>query len=363
MKRRQSPFPPYTHSYRDCRGKLRCDFRRGKGKPIPLPYPLLGPDFLDAYRSLLADSIAGREPRRPSTIGAERTEPGTIAAGFVAYTGSASFRNGLSASTQRVHFNILSRWRDQWGEARLNHIQRRHVVEWLNERIDTPAAAQVFLKVVRRCFQYCISIDLIETDPTQGIKAPERKNESHHTWTDAEIEQYRRCHSLGSNARLALELLIGTGQRKSDVVTMGRQHIRSDMIFVRQQKTGWEGEVPITPELAVALAQVPAAQLTFLQTAWGRPLTDKGFGIRFRAWCNAAGLPHCSAHGLRYATARQLAEAGCTPHQIQAVTGHKSLALVQRYTNAVNQRELARAANKARTQVGEPRSRFAKNGD
>jgi integrase len=64
----------------------------------------------------------------------------------------------------------------------------------------------------------------------------------------------------------------------------------------------------------------------------------------FRKACNAAGLPHCSAHGLRKAAARRLAEGGCTAHEIAAITGHASLREVARYTRAADQRNLAVAA-------------------
>jgi hypothetical protein len=48
---------------------------------------------------------------KPAT-GAERTRPGTVGALYVTYVGSAAFKNGLALSTQAVHRNILSRWRD-----------------------------------------------------------------------------------------------------------------------------------------------------------------------------------------------------------------------------------------------------------
>ena len=51
-----------------------------------------------------------------------------------------------------------------------------------------------------------------------------------------------------------------------------------------------------------------------------------------RSWCDQATLDACSAHGLRKACARRLAEAGATAHEIGAVTGHKTLSEVQRYT-------------------------------
>lgn len=324
--------------------------------------PRTGPEWLEAYYAANADYIAGREPHRPSLVGAERVRPGTLAAGFVGYIGSASFKNGLAETSQRVHFNILSRLRDQWGDRQLKDLLPRHIVGWVDERAGTPAAAQVFLKVLRRYLRYCASIGLIDHDPAAGVKTSPLKSSGIYCWADAEIEQYRRQHRLGSSARLAMELLLGTAQRRSDVVRMGRQHVRGDMLRVVQQKTGWEGDIPIGPELAAALAAVPAGNLTFLTTAWGAPFSAAGFGNKFCEWCNEAGLDRrCSSHGLRKAACRQLAESGCSVHEIAAISGHLTLAEVQRYTKAVDQAQLARAARaKTGTQIGERRNLLSK---
>jgi integrase len=76
-------------------------------------------------------------------------------------------------------------------------------------------------------------------------------------------------------------------------------------------------------------------------TEKGAPFTPAGFGNWFRDQCNAAGLPHCSSHGLRKAAATRLANAGCSTDQIKAMTGHKSLSEVARYTRAADQQRLA----------------------
>ncbi|HEY8248740.1 MAG TPA: tyrosine-type recombinase/integrase [Hyphomicrobium sp.] len=81
--------------------------------------------------------------------------------------------------------------------------------------------------------------------------------------------------------------------------------------------------------------------LHFLTTDYGRPYTAAGFGIRFREWCDDAGLPHCSAHGLRKAAATSLAEAGASAHQLMAWFGWRSLNEAERYTRAANQKKLA----------------------
>src|SRR5665811_2046431 len=94
--------------------------------------------------------------------------------------------------------------------------------------------------------------------------------------------------------------------------------------------------------LAAIIDEAPVDHLTLLTTQTGKPFSAAGFGNWFRDRCNEAGLSHCSAHGLRKATARRLAEAGCTMHEIAAITGHASLSEIQRYTKAADQARLAR---------------------
>ena len=87
-----------------------------------------------------------------------------------------------------------------------------------------------------------------------------------------------------------------------------------------------------------------------------------------RKWCDRAGLEACSAHGLRKACARRLAESGATPHEIMSITGHKTLAEVQRYTEAAVREGLADSAmeklisrpNREQTVMNLP-TRFATN--
>ena len=84
---------------------------------------------------------------------------------------------------------------------------------------------------------------------------------------------------------------------------------------------------------------------TFLVTEYGKPFTAPGFGGWFRARCDAAGLPNCSAHGLRKAGAARAAENGATVHELMAIFGWLSLKEAERYTAAAERRHLARNAS------------------
>jgi integrase/recombinase XerD len=103
-------------------------------------------------------------------------------------------------------------------------------------------------------------------------------------------------------------------------------------------------DIPVHPDLQRSLDAAPSGHLTFLVTEFGKPHSPNGFGNKFKDWCREAGLPHCSAHGLRKAAAARLAERGATAHEIMAITGHQSLEEVERYTRAAQRRTLADSA-------------------
>src|SRR5262249_41010266 len=145
-------------------------------------------------------------------------------------------------------------------------------------------------------------------------------------------------------ARLAFALLLYTGQRVSDVSKMGWQHVNGDMIKVQQQKTGKVLLLPLHPELKSMLAMLPRPNMTFMMTVYGAPYTAQGLGNFIKQHCIVAGLPPCSANGLRKACATRLANAGCSINEIAAITGHSSLREVAHYTSAADQGRLARQA-------------------
>ena len=135
--------------------------------------------------------------------------------------------------------------------------------------------------------------------------------------------------------------MLYTAQRRSDVIRMGKQHERNGSLQMKQRKTGTKLVLPIVQELRDAIDKSPTGDLNYLVTELGKPFTDAGFGNWFRDRCDEAGLKGCSAHGLRKAAARRMAESGKSASAIMAVTGHKSLSEVERYTRAASQERMA----------------------
>jgi integrase len=337
----------YVHEYRDRHDKLRRYFRKPGFRRIALPGIPGSDEFMTAYQLALAGQPARIE------IGAGRTKPGTVNAAIVGYYTSLAFRS-LAPGTQKMRRAILERFREAHGEKRIALLPYEFIARTLGKK--SPFAARNWLKTLRGLLQFAVSEGFRADDPSQGVKLPRVKSDGVHTWTEVEIAQFETRHPNGTRARVALALLLYTAQRRGDVVRMGRQHVRAGAITVRQQKTGATLEIPIHPELRKALDAVSSEHLTYLVTEHGKPFTAAGFGNWFRDRCNEADLSkECSAHGLRKAACRRLAEAGCTAHQIAAISGHASLREVERYTRAADQARLARQAfekEQRRTDVG-----------
>ena len=74
-----------------------------------------------------------------------------------------------------------------------------------------------------------------------------------------------------------MTLLLYTGQRRGDVIRMGRQHIRDGVVHVRQQKTAIELAIPVHPTLAASITETPADHLTVPTTQTGKPFSAAGF--------------------------------------------------------------------------------------
>src|SRR5262245_1256100 len=150
-----------------------------------------------------------------------------------------------------------------------------------------PGARKNWLKALRGLLQYCVKEELCKEDVTASIKhaAP---GGSFHTWTDEEIAQFEAHHPVGSKPRLAFALLLYTGQRRGDVIRMGRQHIKDGVLTIVQQKTGVKvGPVEVLPELRAVIDASAGinANLTFIVTERGRPFPGHSFTAWFRKHC------------------------------------------------------------------------------
>ncbi|MDI6026102.1 tyrosine-type recombinase/integrase [Corticibacterium sp. UT-5YL-CI-8] len=328
--------PKYCQGFEDRHGTIRWYYRR-KGFPLsPLPGLPWTPEFMAAYEK----AAEGEKIE----IGKAKSAPGSVSTLIASFYKTSGFVS-LSDSTKTTYRGILERFREEHGTKRVSHLQAQHVRKIIDEKTATPAAANNLLRMIHLLLAHAVDMGWRRDDPTRDVKKVKHKTAGFATWDEQHISQFKAFHGQGTRAHLALGLLLYTAQRRSDVVRMGRQHVRDECLSIVQQKTGQLVEIPLHPEFQTLLAALPLKNMTFLTTAQGKPFSPAGFTNWFRDMVRESGLPDkLSPHGLRKAACRRLAEAKCSPHQIMAISGHKSLDEVTRYTVAANRRELAKEA-------------------
>lgn len=337
--------PKYCQGFLDRHGHPRWYFRRPGFNRVPLPGLPWSPEFMAAYEA----AIKGQ--RQTEGAGASRTVPGTVAALVASYYRSAEYLN-LKPITQKTYRSTIEPFREQHGDKAVATLRREHVKAIIAKLADRPAVANNWHKTIKILMHHAVEIGMRRDDPTVGLRKLRTGSTGYLSWSEDHIAAYYAQHPTGSRARLALDLLLYTGQRRADAVRMGRQHVRQGVLTIRQSKTGTEVEIPLHPVLRVSLDALPQKNMTFLLTEYGKPFAVAGFGNWFRDRVaevkDADGnrlLPEgLAAHGLRKAACRRLAEAGCTGPQIMAISGHRNLKEVQTYIESADRLRLAREA-------------------
>jgi integrase len=308
-------------------------YRRLGFKSVPLPGIPGSEEFAAAY-------AAAEKGLDAPEIGAARTMPGTVNATIVRYYRSLAFTKNKPI-TQQTDRNILEAFRQKYGDKRIAAMERRHVENIIAEKHGKPAAQRNLLRVLRTLLGFAVKQGLRSDNPAAGIELG-HKSVGYHSWTEEELKQYETKFSVGTRERLALDLLLYTAQRRSDVVRLGPGSVRNGRLVFTQSKTGTPMDIPIAPPLAATIAATPMVGVkSFLVTSFGKAFTAPGFGNWFRACCNEAGLPHCTAHGLRKAFLRRMAEAGCSEDYIACISGHRDMREIRVYVAAANRKRMA----------------------
>lgn len=312
--------------------KRGCKKVRLKGTPWT-------PEFMEQYEVAKLNAA-------PAAPEAEAAAPRSLKWLFEAYYKSAEFKS-LDARTQRVRRGILDKVAVKAGHLPFARLEGKNIRKWRDAKAETPEAANSLVKALRQVFGWAVEAEEVDRKPAKDVSYLKSGSEGFHSWTLEEVEKYEDP-PVGTRARLALALLLYTGQRRSDIVLFGHQHVKNGLLRFTQQKNKGRKpirlEIPIVPELQKIIDASPCGDLTFLVTEFGKPFTSNGFGNRMRKWCDEAGLAHCSAHGLRKAAAARLAEQGRSTREIMTVTGHTTSKDVDRYTRGAEQKRLAARA-------------------
>jgi integrase len=336
--------PRYASAFTDRHGTRRIRLRRTGWKTHYVKADPGTPEFTVEYHAWLSSA-------KPETE--SRAKPGTFDDLISRYYRSTRF-NDLSPSTQATYRGELERFRAKYGDRKVATMTARHIDTLMQTMADTPSAANNLRKRLGQLFKYANLLGMRTDNPARMVSALKTRKGGFKTWQEAQIAQFEAAHPVGTLPRLAFDLALYTAQRRSDIRSMGPQHIEAGKIRVCQLKTGKPLLIPIHPNLARSIAATPTGHLAFIVSSRGAPYTKESFGNWFHKHCTAAGLEGYSLHGLRKAASRRMAEIGLSNQLIKSITGHSTDTEVSRYTREAEQARMAELAMESLAHLANP---------
>lgn len=326
MKRQ---LPPHVY---DKKGALY--FQRRGFPTVRMQHARGTPEFHAEYARLLAGD-------RPIYAG-----PRTFEALVREYVASHKYRE-LSIRTVQDYDKVLSWVKEKIGPLPVDRMQRKDVIRAQSVNAERQRFANYIVQVLRILFEHAIDLGWRTDNPAKGVSLLKSTAPRREAWPRAMVDAYRAA--ADGRALLIFELCIGTGQRIGDVLRMRWNDIEDGVMMVTQGKTGAKLAVPLTPRLATILEATPRIGMTIC--AWGpagkptryRTAADLVLAVRKKIGAEAYDI-----HGLRYTTAAELAEAGCSDELIMAVTGHRTMAMVAKYAGPARQKSRAKQAQEKR---------------
>ena len=341
---------PYLESDEDRHGNPRVYVRR-HGKRIRIREAEGTPAFAKAY----SDALDSLERRAPSSAATALT---THPAGSLGWLGAKYFASKefglLAKESQRARRSCLEECfreprmdddPDLMGNCPLKYVTAQKIRRLVELRAHQPGAAANRRKHLSALCGWGVDHDHLSANPARDVRTVKKATGGFYTWTVADVEQFMSHFAIGTKPMLALALLLFTGSRRQDMVEFGKQHVRGGWLRYVPKKTLYKrrdvSQKPFLPVLADIISRSPCGSLTFLETAQGRPFTAAGFGNWFRDRCDEAGLPRCTAHGLKKAGATLAAENRATALQLMAMFDWSTISQAEVYTRAADRKRLA----------------------
>lgn len=268
---------------------------------------------------------------------------------IVSYYQSPKFTK-RSAGTRANYRRHCEAIREKNGNKDVRNFRRKHAIASRDALSHTWSKANERVAVLSILLKHAADLEWIERNPVVDIE--KLKGGEYEAWPDTKLTAFvRYCDEHDETAaRTAFELGIGTGQRIGDCCKMQWADFDGEYMRVVQEKTGAHVWIYCPARLRSYLDALPRAGRYIIAKNLiqhiGKRQVQKAIEVVRREIDAMDYVPH----GWRYTAAQQLAEAGCSDADIQSVTGHKTLAMVQKYRRQADQKRRSKRAQQEREQ-------------
>lgn len=226
------------------------------------------------------------------------------------------------------------------------------------QKLRAPATVVRYLAVLSHAFNTAVrEWQWLSRSPLEMVSKPKVRNERERYLTPAEIAALREALAVSDNRVLPalFEIALSTGMRKGELLKLRWADVRwptseqpnspgRTYCFLRltRTKNGDTRSIPLMGRgFSALMSLLPGDSLEppreLLDQLIFPGSTDDQQPLDFkRSWATAlrrAGIPDFRFHDIRHTTASYLAMQGCTLREIAEVLGHRTLAMVKRYSH------------------------------
>lgn len=253
----------------------------------------------------------------------------------------------LADSTKAQYRRVMDAILEKNADKAMQHTTRQAVKAAVGRLAGTPRKAARYAQVVSLLWNYAANELDWPLGPNPAKKLGNYKaRRGYAPWPDWMV---KKLEDAPETVRTAARLILGTGQRPSAAISMRRDQFRGEWMVVCDEKAGQDLEVYCPPSLRAYIDALPVHGQHVLAKTLTTPLTYSAVESMFRSWRSRLGdhaKPY-SLHGLRKLAIIELAEAGASDAEIQAVTG-QSAEMVAYYRAKANRKQLSKAVQTRR---------------
>ena len=172
------------------------------------------------------------------------------------------------------------------------------------------------------------------TNPVRSMRMPKVPRGRDRRLFEGE-ESLLLAHCMGSgDARLAavISLAIHTAMRRGEMVSLKWKDVDSltRIAYLHDTKNGTARSVPLSTHAMAAMGSLRGLAGEKREVVGVHPDV---ITYRFALACKACGIVGLRFHDLRHEATTRLFEKGLSVMEVSAVTGHKSLQMLKRYTH------------------------------
>ncbi len=294
-------------------------------------YPALSASFdTKAEAQRWASEIEG-DMSRKRFVDTREAEATTVADALARYAREISAQK----KGARQELTRIKTWSEgKYGAKSLAELRSSDLATYRDARLAEGASTntvRLSLALISHLYTVAIKDWGIEglSNPVTKLRMPKGSSERDRRPTSAELKGViAAAKEIHSEMPVIIEIAIETAMRRSELLTLRREHIRGKHALLEDTKNGSRRLVPLSIRARALLESLPARIDGNVFS-----LAPHSVSQYFLRSCRAAGVDDLHFHDLRHEGTSRLFEKGLALMEVASITGHRTLSMLKRYTH------------------------------